>query len=343
MKPWATTIGVRRLSALVLVVYVLMLAGCRSHCHRPVLSEVGFEGAVSATAETAPAVLKILTWNIWMMPPWTFQSPRNDRRAEAVAAELLALDYDILCLEKVFDSGARRVLETAMAERYPFQYGPANCGGGPKLNSGVWVLSRIPLTDYREIRYRDCSGVVDCFARKGAISLKGEVGGHAFQLVATHLQGGSGPKSSPKNQAVRALQLTQLRDELVAPVAAPGVPLFLCGDFVTPRYDETESTQADSGLTPSESEGYQFLLGTFDAQNGPEYRITLDERRAYNDLAKPRGTRTGELDYIFVNPRGTNLRLNWERHLLRREGWDDRKKRRDLSYRYAVGLRVEFP
>src|SRR6185295_5220964 len=127
----------------------------------------------------------ILTWNIWMMPPFTFQSPRNRKRAAVIAAELLDRDFDILCLEKVFDSGARVVLEKALGQRYPYRYGPANCGG-LKVNSGVWILSRFPLSDYREIQYRDCSGV-ECFSRKGAIRLTGAVGGHAFQILATHL------------------------------------------------------------------------------------------------------------------------------------------------------------
>jgi hypothetical protein len=45
-----------------------------------------------------------------MMPWFTFQSPRNKDRAAAIAAELLKLDFDILCLEKAFDGGARDVL-----------------------------------------------------------------------------------------------------------------------------------------------------------------------------------------------------------------------------------------
>src|SRR5206468_3541931 len=65
----------------------------------------------------ARARLNILTWNIWMMPPWTFQSPRNEQRAEAIAAELLKLDVDVLCLQKAFHKPARTVLERALSAR----------------------------------------------------------------------------------------------------------------------------------------------------------------------------------------------------------------------------------
>jgi len=67
-------------------------------------------------------MLKVLTWNIWMMPPWTHASPDNGARAAAIAQVVLALDYDILCLEKVFDSAAREVLATRLAGRYPHAY-----------------------------------------------------------------------------------------------------------------------------------------------------------------------------------------------------------------------------
>src|SRR2546423_197014 len=73
-----------------------------------------------------PGRLKILTWNIWMMPWFTFQSPRNQKRAHAIAEEILKLDFDILCLEKALDGGARGVLSKTLGGRYPYRYGPAN-------------------------------------------------------------------------------------------------------------------------------------------------------------------------------------------------------------------------
>src|SRR5580765_8244645 len=56
----------------------------------------------------------ILTWNVWMMPQWTGASPRNEPRAAAIAAALLEEDFDILCLQKVFDADARYILERSL-------------------------------------------------------------------------------------------------------------------------------------------------------------------------------------------------------------------------------------
>src|ERR1035441_8491204 len=136
--------------------------------------------------------LRILTWNIWMMPGFTHQSPANKRRAAAIADVLLTQDVDILCLEKAFDGSARKVLAERLRGQFPYIYGPANQKFGLKINSGVWVLSRIPLSGYRQIEYHKAAGI-EKFSRKGAIYLTGVVDGKTFVLIATHLQGEEGP------------------------------------------------------------------------------------------------------------------------------------------------------
>src|ERR1051325_9171199 len=80
----------------------------------------------------------ILTWNVFMMPPWIHESPRNGPRAAAIAAALLERDFDILCLQKVFDGDARQILEGGLAAKYPYRFGPANDSCSLKINSGVW-------------------------------------------------------------------------------------------------------------------------------------------------------------------------------------------------------------
>lgn len=287
-----------------------------------------------AVANESKESLSILTWNVWLMPPWTFQSPRNESRADAIGAAILDLDYDVVCLEKVFDERARRVLDSVLSSRYPYRYGPVNPPGCIKQSSGIYVLSRLALEEVRQIRFGACAGV-DCMSRKGAVLLRGELRGRPFQIIATHLQGGAEPRQLAKMQPIREKQLRQILDELVTPFARPEVPLFLCGDLVTPRFDE---------LRPAEPySGYEDIIRLFSAQNGPETRITLDERPSVNDLAPRGGTRTAELDYILVADGGLDLRLRWSRHVLRRRGWDGSRDRQDLSYRYAVGIEATFP
>jgi endonuclease/exonuclease/phosphatase family metal-dependent hydrolase len=277
--------------------------------------------------------LQLLTWNIWMMPPIIHESPRNEPRAEAIAAELLARRDDILCLEKAFDGGARDVLAARLGERFPYRYGPINrVRLDLTLNGGVWVLSRVPLTPVREIEFRDASGV-ERLSRKGAILLRGAWDGDPFQLIATHLQGEEGP--GYENQAVRDKQIAQIAEELIATHTDPQLPLFICGDFNTERRDRVDPF--------AESPSYLRMLRLFGAVNGEEQRVTLDDHRVHNDLANYDTGRVAELDYIFLRRNGHLLTGSWQQVVMRRRGWDGAQGRRDLSYRYAVAASFTWP
>jgi endonuclease/exonuclease/phosphatase family metal-dependent hydrolase len=288
------------------------------------------EPARDNPAVTAP--LGILTWNIWMMPRWTNTSPKNFERAAAIAHELLALDYDILCLEKVFDDGTRALLNKALGARYPYCFGPVNRSGSPlKINGGVWVLSRTPLTWVHEIQFRD-SNFTEGFSRKGAMLLRGSWHGYTFQLIATHLQGEEGPRD--EHQPIRDKQMDQIARELIAGHVDPAQPLFICGDLGTQRRDRTDPF--------AESASYARMLKTFAAVNGPEQRVTLDDRRVHNDLASYDTGRVAELDYVLLHCAGHAIAGTWREVILRHPGWEGPHGRRDLSYRYAVGASFVF-
>jgi endonuclease/exonuclease/phosphatase family metal-dependent hydrolase len=278
--------------------------------------------------------LKVLTWNIFMMPKWISESPSNDTRARAIAAVLLdpQLEFDILCLQKVFDSGAREVLEQALAERYPHRFGPANDSCSPKLNSGVWLLSRYPMTDYQEIQFSDCSSW-ECFSRKGALLVSGTCGATPFRLIATHLQGEEGSSFTKENQAIRAGQMREIRDRLITPHLEQKVPFVICGDFGTPRVTEDGR---------SETESYREMLATLGVENGEELRITLDDSKANNQLAMSDTRRRNELDYVFLRSNGCELTAERTRHVFRQGGWDAQQQRTDLSYRYGVSATLRF-
>jgi endonuclease/exonuclease/phosphatase family metal-dependent hydrolase len=326
----------RLIGHLLTILLIVFSTGCA--CHQSVCPDdclPTMMPQLTSCQTTSPPCLKLLTWNIWMMPPWTGQSHCNERRARAIATELLRQDFDIVCLEKVFDGGARRVLEKALDARYPCRYGPANSSLSIKpVNSGVWVLSRFPLRCYREIEFRDCAGI-ECFSRKGAIRLGGDFLGHPFYIVATHLQGEEGPNSTPEHQLVRNKQMEQINRELIGSVNDPHAPVFICGDFATPRYDDEDP--------PQETSGYRFMIQTFCGTNGPSDRITLDDNSWRNDLADDNSGRTAELDYILIRTNGVALQAEWTRLIMRHMGWDGHTCRQDLSYRYAVEASISFP
>jgi endonuclease/exonuclease/phosphatase family metal-dependent hydrolase len=276
--------------------------------------------------------LTILTWNVFLMPAWLRESPRNRPRAAAIAETLLGQDFDILCLQKVFDSDARDVLSRALASRYPYCYGPANDCGCLKLSSGVCIWSRQALSAPRQIQFGECASW-ECFSRKGALLVSAACGDEPFCLIATHLQGEEGPRFTPEHQAVRDQQMLEIRERLIRPHLPPRTPLVLCGDFGTPRL-----TSDGAG----ETDGYRHMLGTLDAENGRDVLITLNDSKQQNQLARDDTVRQNELDYILVRQNGGAVVAERRRHIFRRGGWDAPTERIDLSYRYAVSARLVF-
>jgi endonuclease/exonuclease/phosphatase family metal-dependent hydrolase len=320
-----------RIASRILLLYCWLIAAA---CFRCPKGAIAVPVPVRSPEPRLPAAsdrLKILTWNIWMMPEFIFQSPRNILRAKAIAGELLTFDFDILCLEKAFDSFARVAMTEVLRARYPYQYGPANSRFSLKINSGVWILSRIPLSVIQEIQFRDCAGI-ECASRKGAMLASGDFHGHEFRIVATHLEGEPGSAWTEQRQQVRDKQMEQIRDELLQRYDKPGVPVFIAGDFDTPHRGPSNPMQ--------ESAGYQFMLRTLGAVNGPEDHVTFDDNCAHNDLAMSNGGRTDELDYILMAPHGTNTTASWRREIIRHPRWDG--SRSDLSYRYAVTASIAF-
>jgi endonuclease/exonuclease/phosphatase family metal-dependent hydrolase len=294
----------------------------------------------SGTRASAPTILKVLTWNIWMMPeilPGVLGgSPSNRRRAQAIAAVLNEQHVDVICLEKAFDKKARKIIAHWLYANYPYTYGPANNGGfSLRINSGVWVLSRIPLEHYRQIEFSKAANFSEWLARKGAISLTGTIGDRPFLLLATHLQGEETPYYTESHQKVRDIQVGEIERKLLTPPPPAGTPVFIAGDFVTPRYE--------SGPTSPEAQAYLRTIATLQAVNGPGYRITLDDDRNVNTLAESNTGRTDELDYVFLRANDALVSGAWERRVFRRRGWDCRWNRADLSYRYAVVATFSMP
>lgn len=307
-------------------------AGSAFSCASPPILPVTTPVPARFNACPTQRSFSLLTWNIFMMPAWVSESPRNRPRAAAIAATLLEHDFDILCLQKVFDSGAKDILEAALAARYPYRHGPANAATVFKLSSGVWLLSRYPLTDYQEIQFDRCSSW-ECFSRKGALLVSGTCGATPFRLITTHLQGEEGPAFTPKNQAIRDQQLSEIRDQLITPHLERNVPFIVCGDFGTPR-------MADAcGV---ETESYREMLATLGVENGADLRITLDDSRLDNQLARDNTGRRNELDYVFLRRNECDVTVERTRHIFRRQGWDPQYQRSDLSYRYGVSAKLTF-
>lgn len=241
---------------------------------------------MDSLSETSSQI-KILSWNIGMLPFFDLFG-ETDIRAQAIADALYTRDYDIIVFQEAFTSPARAILHQTLSDHYPYAYGPVNGSKfSLKFNSGIWILSKIPLQVKKEIEFKASAGF-DSFARKGAVLLEGQFNNSSFQLIATHLQDDDYP------QSIRDHQLTEIFDQLIFPYSDMNTPQIICGDLNT---------------NEKKSENYEGMLTILNAQDGVisgKMKISFDDES--NDTFKSGHPNPRLIDYILT--RNSNI-IQW--------------------------------
>ena len=221
--------------------------------------------------------LKIMTWNIFMVPPIIFKSCQTER-AYLIADYIKNENADILVLEEAFMKKTRNIIYDSLKNDYPYQ-STITKRGFLKTNSGIWILSKYPIHQQQFIKYKKKKGT-DIFAKKGAVLVDIQVNGKQLQIVGTHTQ------SLVKYKTTRALQFQQLKTMLLDKYRNDSIPQFIIGDLNCDYYDTTEY---NSMITTLETLPVSFT-GEKHSWNGLE-----------NDLAYKFSEHTLEtLDYILL-------------------------------------------
>lgn len=166
--------------------------------------------------------LKILSWNIYMLPP-IMKFTGKKKRAVAIAEKILSSDYDVIVFQEAFHAGARALLSNRLKQAFPYQVGPVNPARGFKTSSGIWFVSRHPIKLIGVTEFRQKAGIDNRLSRKGAGLVKLEMGDKTFHIIGTHLNAGG-------DISIRHSQVLQIRDELINRFYRKDIPLILCGD-----------------------------------------------------------------------------------------------------------------
>lgn len=287
-----------------------------------IMTQPGFEIKGQTPADTkitnsTTNSLKILSWNIYMLPYISLFN-RNADRAEVIADKLEYSDYQIIIFQEAFSNKCRDILAKRLAKEYPFQYGPINKSlFTVRTNSGLWVVSKIPLTQLGKIKFSISSGY-DIIARKGAVLFQGNYKGSPFQLLTTHLQ-------ADNSQEIRAKQCSEIKDHLLNQFYNPNIPQLICGDFNIEMNDRLN---------------YQQMLHTLGANNGEisgDVKFTYDEMN--NTLARSASGKKCVIDYILVRNE------QWIGHIERKvQTFYTKIGRRssNLSDHYAMEANINF-
>lgn len=254
-----------------------------------------------------------------MLPPLA-KFTGKQRRAKRLGDLLKDSDFDIIVFQEAFHGAARRKIWRRMRETFSYQLGPANKRWYSfKTNSGIWIISKIPLKQLAELDFDYCEGI-DCWSRKGALLAEGEFNGQKFQILGTHLEAGGD----------RDMKVTQYQ-ELDSPLShfqKDGIPQIAAGDFNTHKFKH--------------SEYYQKLIDILGMEDGPlssEQQFSSDSY--INDIKIKRGDKEKKslIDFIFHRENG--IETNSVR-FIRTPQWQWSKSCKDLSDHFAVEAQFQF-
>ncbi len=278
--------------------------------------EIGF--CQSMQTPPPPEKIKILSWNIYMLPSIVMMKGKEER-AMAIGKTLRETDYDVIIFQEAFHRKARKRIFNQLKEKFPYQTGPANQKLiSWKTNSGIWIFSKHPIVAAHSIIFKNRSGV-DALSRKGGLIAEIMVDKTPIQVAGTHLQN--------SGQAwIRQSQCVEFYNRLLKPFHKEGVPQIVCGDFNINREKEEE---------------YSFMLQTLRATDGEllgELKYTYD--RAQNDLHVELGTKRDLIDYILIRDQENQFASTSRQIKMIRENWS--VNHADLSDHFALEAEIKF-
>jgi len=259
--------------------------------------------------------LKILSWNIYMLPRQLVHTGQLQRAREIVES-LKSDSADIVVFEEAFDRRSRDIIRKGLKKYFPYESGNPTRSSPLKGSSGIWVISKIPLTIVKRIYFKKGAGF-DRLASKGALLLKGEKNNSPFQIIATHLQ--AEVKNRNTNN-IRRSQLMQISTELMKVYAQANVLQFVVGDMNTIQTDTTEYNQMLNVLNVKPC--------TFVGENN----YSFDRRK--NDIIFKSDDFPQLIDYILYNKKDKNLLKGNMLIKIFRKKWD--LQHSDLSDHFAV-------
>jgi endonuclease/exonuclease/phosphatase family metal-dependent hydrolase len=270
--------------------------------------------------------LKLLSWNVQMLPPALGMG--KAKRARAIAEELKKSTYDVVVFQELFYSRSRKIISRNLREFFPHQTSVLNKKSiSLKVNGGVMIFSRHPITSVKQIRYKDRTGP-DRLARKGALFAELSINGNPLQLIGTHLQA-FGKKE------IMYSQYKQLHDELLVPNQRSGVPQLICGDFNTLKV-VPEILPKDLPINFEERiASYPEMIKTLKAEDGAIHgtqQFTMD--RPANDMCKKRKQYRLLLDYFLFSQNQSTAIIHQRKIKIIKRKWH--KNHSDLSDHYGL-------
>ena len=171
--------------------------------------------------------LTILSWNIKMLTaPYGWLHNRVERAENIVHTLNTAENYDVILFQETFSGKIRKLMYEGLKSIYPYQIIPEDPKCLVRSNSGLWVMSKYPITLIDAISFSDQKNW-DILSLKGAKLYSVIQDEQEIYLINTHMQA----DYKKKYNNIRTQQYTEIYEKLILPNDKREIPLILCGDL----------------------------------------------------------------------------------------------------------------
>jgi endonuclease/exonuclease/phosphatase family metal-dependent hydrolase len=99
----------------------------------------------------ASGTVKLMTWNVGMLPGLVGKGAADLRRAHRICDRILAVAPHLLLLQEVFDENARAVFSGRLRAMYPYRVEKCGVGALLREDSGLYFASRLPVLEGSEV------------------------------------------------------------------------------------------------------------------------------------------------------------------------------------------------
>ncbi len=228
--------------------------------------------------------IKILSWNIFMIPPIIFKSCQQER-ATFISNYINIQNPDVVVLEEAFIKSINQILVDSLKSQLPYSTKPTK-RGLLKLNSGILILSKYPIENQYNFIFKKRKGS-DRFAKKGAVLAQINIKNKPVQIVGVHAQ------SLKKYEQTRFKQFNQFKQDFLDKHQQANIPQLICGDLNVNYYDTI---------------AYKNMLHVLNTVPCVFDGLSYSWNGIHNDLAFKFSEHTLEtLDYILLNQQHRNL------------------------------------
>ena len=249
--------------------------------------------------------IRFLQYNAFWRPTMLHFGREEYMRERSMLVLDKIQDFDVVCLEEAFQFGSTIVRNFAeAAKQRGFKY-ICSSKNPPLLtrqvvDPGLLVLSKYPILETANIRYRDGCGF-DSFSAKGAVYVKIQIDETKhIHLFSTHLQASYQRGPTSEDVGIRCRQLDHL-SRFMKEKVTDGYPVVVLGDF---NVDSRKGTEYELLMQHLNLDEYN-VTNTLYASNNNEHVVTFGESQGDWIADKvltvqPDWGTNQSLDYIFL-------------------------------------------